>query len=299
LRKACEGYRLGGMSQGRRPITVEIYNKLLASYRQEPGNHHSAGTHAGVFWRTAKKGWEEGWPNYPWASRPIREAIAEEQALARQRLAEQEKVRDEIAKREMETALRRAAELSIQPQADRNRVREDSIEARKVEGQIVRIARDNVLQMLGMTGEAITAFRPLLSRLQAALLAPDLEVTPGGVVKLMRELAATMKAAAESADMVAKMERLILGEPTEIMGVLSIDMTAEEALSEILATSEAAQRVLSGRAIEVAPNEQDSPVSTDNLSNAVDEELTSDAFFAEADERGFDEQLADPTESED
>lgn len=226
----------------RRPITPEIYAALVAAYRDSPGNHRLAASQAGVFWRTAKKGWEEGWPATLWAAKPIREVIAEEHAMARQTMVERDKAKDEALKRDLEEASRRAVELSIQPQAERDRVKQDAIEARAEEGTAVRLARSNAIGLLRTMGELVPAIKQLVVK-TAAQMHLAVDMTPGSLVRLLREFAAAAKAVSEATEMALKMERLVLGEPTEILGLMAIDMSTDEAVREIMNAQEALFRV--------------------------------------------------------
>lgn len=216
-----------------------MYAALLAAYRDTPGNHRFAAQQAGVFWRTARRGWEEGWPAYVWAARPIKDIIKEEQAIARQRSVEQDAVREASLQRELEDASRRIAEQSVQPQTDRELVRQHALETREAEALAIRLSRSNAIGLLTAMGDLVPSIQQL-TKTVARQIETITDMTPGSFVRLLREFASAVKMVNEATDAVIKMERLVLGEPTQILGLASGDMTRDEAIAAIMAMQAAA-----------------------------------------------------------
>ena len=216
-------------------ITEERYNLLCEAFRQAPGNVANAARHAAVNWKTADVGWKRGWPKKKFP--PIEQLLKEEQIQARAIL-------------QAELAARRAQEQRAKEEA-----RENAIETRKEEGLVVKIARKQSLGLLqsalqiasassGVAGllrdalvDAIATKRRWLQYEKdvAAGLSP---VKPKGKVGLsISEMSYLLERAAKTNERIVatarqamEMERLHLGQPTEIIGVAEEgrEMTLEE-----------------------------------------------------------------------
>lgn len=213
-----------GKTRGRRALTRDIYETLLAAFREAPGAFAASARRAGVDPRTAKRLWK-GPPllDYPWA-RPIRLVLEEErlEALAR--------ARDEE---------RRAIEASI---AEREKGRAAAIEVRAQEEQVSKLARGNVIAALGMAAELVPAMRALSRVIQdAAKPGPNGEppaIRPGDAMHLLSRHSTMLTKAVNAAQQVLDLGRLDRGEPTAIVGVAGgfpdgRALSYEEALLEL------------------------------------------------------------------
>lgn len=205
----------------RRPVTRELYAKLLAGFRDAPGNATHAARVADCERRMAKRGWEEGWPVYPWAE-PIRKVVE------REKLEAAEKARAE----EVERA-RQAAKL-------KDDARGDALEAHKQEGQLVKAARINVIVQLNALGRIGPSLQVLSEQIRQAIDTGQVPWDEASV--LLRNLATAAAQVVRVGHTVLQIERLHRGEPTDILGITPVEMSNDEALQEIADAAEDAQR---------------------------------------------------------
>lgn len=203
----------------RRAITQELYNALVDGFRQTPGNASAAARMAAVDPRTARRGWEIGWvKQYDWA-RPIREVIREEMAQARKaRLEAQEAER-------------------FDQEREREKARTASIKAAQEEAQAVSLARTNAIGAGMMIGSLMRALVPLAKRIESDLSNPATQLSPTQTAKMLADMANVTRHSNEAMRTALELERLRLGEPTNIGGIQSQldELSAEEAVDELLA----------------------------------------------------------------
>lgn len=231
----------------KRPITKELFQRLIESYRSAPQNHKRAAELAGCDGRTAKRAWELG---FSWAReesgarRPIREIIAEEQELARARLDEERLV---VAKQAAVEEAQRKAEI-------REKAARDATDARVQEAQLVRLARTASLQLLGTltrvstgaakVGEHIARSLDELASVDPATQLPKkltaLEMS--ALTRLMNSLTTSLRQANEAASRAMEMERTLLGEPSKIIGHVHVDLDMNEAADRIAVAQRAIDR---------------------------------------------------------
>lgn len=213
-----------------RQLTHEIYNALVAAYREKPEDHRNAAESAGVNWRTARRGWEQGWtPRLEWAP-PIRDVIRGEQAAVRARLADE---KAQHVKGEVKAAVTTPA--ALQPKA-----REDAIDARLLEARLVRNARGNAIALLEIIGETMKGVVQVVPAMKQAIAVMD----PLRAVVVLQRLGALMRDATECGYRALQLERLQVGAPTEIIGVASVGMEdAERETRRTLALLEEAKKL--------------------------------------------------------
>lgn len=233
----------------RRAITEEMWALLLDTYRAAPGQHVAAGKATGLDRRTAAKAWNKGLPQFD-GGKPISETIEEERRAARARLQEEAEV------------ARRAAE------AEREKARAQAIQARKVEGQVVALARTNSLNALAASAEMLSVARGLAQRVKAKVQklvsdeeavekgeAPDLcehcgrgpeKNPPGVLISLIDRITAVSRRVNEQAEEAMRMERLHLGDPTQIIGITDDHKTIpmDEAKDRLAVARQAVERAL-------------------------------------------------------
>jgi hypothetical protein len=184
---------------GRRAISEQQHRQLLESFRTdpEPGSHASyrrAAEAAGVDPRTARRAFKVGWPGV----KPIRELIESEKTLSRAAL------RREVLASRLDEASRLAAD--------------DALESRVMEGRAVRTvttSATNALVALHMA--KIQDFEVVLAKLMQD------PVNPGSPVALaarraFSDIAGIVSKLTEAAERGQRMCRLLLGEPSVVLG---------------------------------------------------------------------------------
>lgn len=237
--------------------TVELHAALLDVFRtlQEnatgplTGGYAAAAKVAKCDARTAKRAFVKGWELYGLDA--IRDIITAEQSAARAAI---------------EGELSEAAEATVAVEAkEKAAARRDAIKARAEEGKLVRAARGNVVVLLESCRDLLSAYRKLAPnvrklvekiniKIDAALDAD--EGSPEEMLDLVERVAAvlwrlsTSSRASTAAGMQAlQMERLLLGQPTEIIGVTDLDsMNEDEAIRELEEAAATASRMKARRA---------------------------------------------------
>lgn len=223
-----------------RVLSEEKWSLLVESFVTTVGNYSQAAKLAGVDHKTARKAWNEGYPQQ--GKRPIKELVEEIQHRARAATADAEvRALEKVA---ADSATRRAE--------DAEKARRSVIETRREEANIVRGERANVMGLIAFTGVIMGA---AMERAQVIAKAIQSGIDPVSNEKLtlrdqisiLRELAKLVRSAGESAMDVVKVERLLLGEPTEIVKT-KIDVEGlENAIAEMERAGEAAARVKAKR----------------------------------------------------
>lgn len=218
-----------------RCITRDDYDALLHAYRKVPGNFSGASKATGCCRATCRRGWEIGWPR--WGFKPIKDVLAEEAAEVRRRL-------EEVAERERRAQER---ERRLKPLVDSEKDRLDAMARREQWAQTCKGARSNAQLMLLNINEMLkTAF----SRAgEVKRLLTEAEFTPLQWLRVTRELTATGRMVTEALHLTLQTEHLALGQPTEILGLMPMEVTLEEAQVEIRAAQEALERVRRKRAL--------------------------------------------------
>lgn len=195
-------------------LTRELYGKLEAAFRAEPGNITAAARTAGCTWETAKKAWTTGWTRRAWAPsiRATLEREIEEAKAARWR-------------REQEAA---QAEMDRQVQA-----RLDSIQARAEEAQGSKVSRKNALNLAVVSGKMIVLADAMVNELKrrvdsglSAFKDDDLRRWMNSAAMLVHRAESVMRLALE-------IERVVVGEPVAVLGVKVEDMSPEHMVKEL------------------------------------------------------------------
>lgn len=214
---------------GRRVIDLDFYESLVSAFLAVPGNASAAAREAGCDRRTAARAWSLGWPRKGFA--PIKQRVEDEQRAARARL-----LRDEQDAREAkrDAAAKLEADASI-----------DRAKSRAEEARAVRAARANALALQGATARLNRGALALAQRIEAQLLNTNDEAAklkPREAVALLRQVAAINRESNDAARLAVQLERLVLGEPDQVVGHVLIDMTPEDARREIERANEALGR---------------------------------------------------------
>ena len=225
---------------GRRKITPEFYRALCDAFRQLPADPSGAArlvreaTGSTCDRRTAIRAWHKGWPKLELLS--ISELLEKEKIAARAALVAVE-----------------AAELLTSATSDEALVREqariDAIKARTDEGRLVRTSRSNVLALLESSEELLAGYRKLAPKVKQALENIDVEnIDPEKAARLLWRVAISSRAAIDAGMRTLQMERLLLGQPMEIIGIRDMDLDESDVLEELEEAATMAARIRERRA---------------------------------------------------
>lgn len=221
-------------------LTLADWNRLAESLRNHPTDFTLAARKAGITVGTAHRAYTIGvaYLHKP----PLREHLAKEQEAARARLAK--KSDDALAQQE--------------------EARKDAVETVLWEGKLVRQARASAVRVAAYGGELLAAAEPLAKQI-AAWIQQNRDVTnaegASAGLRVLERLANFSQRGAELTRAFMEMERLRLGEPTNIIGLEAIgNMTTDQAMHEIDAAARAAARA---RASGVVIDVEATPVAGD------------------------------------
>lgn len=210
-------------------VTEELYGLLVAAFRASPGNISNASRQARCGRDLAKRAWEKGWPHLH-GGMNVQEYILHEARLARAKMLEEQAAREAASRHERESA------------------RLQAVEARKSEGQMVTLARGAALQSLALVAQMIQGARSfatlLRQQLEAEAAKPASNMKPDEIVTILGRCAQITHRLNSSAHLAMQMERLHLGDPAHMAGVISEDKEAlllEEAEVQIEAANQALQ----------------------------------------------------------
>lgn len=222
-----------------RHIPQSKFDALIAAFREHPGVYRTAARIAGVDKTTARTAWERGWPDRGWPA--IGTLFAGEQLRARAQLA---KEAESLSKKELVENILAAG--AAPDSAIRNQAKKDGVSIRVEEAQAIRQARSNAMGLMGVTARLLTGVLKLAQGAQRQLEAEAIRgfVDPMKVAKLLSSLAHSTIRGAEAAQLSMQMERLWLGQPTEIVGQVNLatDMTLEEVDKRLAAARTAVER---------------------------------------------------------
>lgn len=208
-------------------VDQETWDRLLAAYRDDPGNHSAAARLAVVQRRTARRAYEVGYPERPWGRVSIRDLIMGEAELARSR------VQLELEKEELATDRH-----ALDAERDREAARQHSVRAKTEEAVLVSGARAAAMRGLAACIGASDGVKAAMARLGQELVTIS---SAGGALShkemvslsnIGRRYASTLRELATAGLTAMEMERLYLGEPSKIIGVKSEydDMPTEDLL---------------------------------------------------------------------
>jgi hypothetical protein len=167
---------------------------------------------------------------------PFSAIIEREQAEARARLQAQKERSDKLAS-EAEASRRKAAH---------ERAIKDLTDERIRESQLVRAARDSAIVLLNNVGQVAAGMTVLGKQVRKALerrANSEEEITfseANSVVALMNRLATSLRQGSDAGQKAMEMTRLLLGEPTSIMGVQHLESISVEEARQRIASSQRA-----------------------------------------------------------
>ena len=199
-------------------VDEALWSQLVEAFREDPGNVKGTARRVGVTPKTAKRAWEKGYPSRgAWGAKPIKQLMQEERELAASKL-QHEQDRQEL---EEDRAL-------LEAERDREAMRQRAIDTRAQEGKLVSASRALISAAFGsaMTLARTEGLTHLLSRLgnsMAALATQDGDLTAkqaSDAMILLRRYSTTLRELTEAGRTAMEMERLYLGEPTHVIGVV-------------------------------------------------------------------------------
>lgn len=177
----------------------ETYAKLVAAYREKPGNANHAGKAAGTSRGFALKAWKEGFPKHgAWAT-PIKDRIQQEEVGAR---AQMQRLAPQIAALEVDA-------------------HKDAIASRVIEASMVRDGRTlsgRILQQLHAYAEVIDALIRV-GREQTTKIGNDPKMKLIEITEILQRFAESGKSALAMVKTCFELERKLLGEPDVVVGV--------------------------------------------------------------------------------
>lgn len=218
-----------------RVIPPYVYDALVAAFRKAPGNYSNAAKVVGVTRKTATAYWVRG--HLKKGYRSIKEVLDEEALQARAQVE---------AKARQETSDRARAAMVMGNQTAEE-ARSNAIAAKAQEGKAVQMARSNAMALMAVTSNLLRGAVKLSEKMRVELEKPG-NVDVHDASRLVRATALMVQNGNLSARVAMDMERLHLGDPDKAIpdGVVPQveDMTPEEAIEEIKAAGEAAQRAM-------------------------------------------------------
>lgn len=221
----------------KRQIDRQKWEALVEAFRAAPGNINGAHKKTGLDYFFCQRAWRQGiaWANYPPARDPISRVLEEEATHKRAAL-----VREEVA---VATGVKRDANADAQ-------------KTQIAEAQMVRLARASTTGLLAslvkISSGAAKVGDAVADSISSLGVVKDEQGNPRpltlqevrGLVSLLARVGQTLRQVTDAAASVLESERVVLGEPTKILGVVhsTQDITQEEADRRIEAAVRALER---------------------------------------------------------
>jgi transposase-like protein len=227
---------------GRQPITQNLYEALVAAFRENPGVYTAAAKKCGCDARTARRAWLIGWRTKKLNCPAIKLMLEEEQERARFERQKAFEERQRIAQEQREKAM------------------QDAVAARTDEARAADAARKNSLAMAVIINRLFGPVSALSDMLVAEYrrMAASGSVDPGAVEAIIRQTAQLTARANEAIKTAFEIERLRVGDPGHFLN-------PQKELDAI--TPEQAARELERIARTIARARQDGVVDTALLSD--------------------------------
>ena len=250
LDSECWRWYAWSVGTGRKPLTRELYDSLVAIFRESPGNVRLAARRAPCSRQLAKRLWDGApYRDYPWAK-----AIST--VLEEERMAAAARARD------------LAARAATEAEAVREKARQEAIESLAQEKQMLKAARGDVLGALVLAAELIPAMRQVAKAVaKACEPGPDGSppaIPPGLAMGLLTRHATLVQKAVGATEAIVQLSRLDRGAATIHVGVVAEDLTLDQAADELEALEETlraarskAPRLGSGGTIDAEGDEVD------------------------------------------
>ena len=146
----------------------------------------------------------------------------------------------EQALREREEAARARATKEATEEAEREKARQQALEARTQEAQLVRLARGAAIGTLGGTMRLMPGLAKLADQLRAAIDAGQIPIERAA--STIGQISRTVKDATLAAQVVIELERLHVGAPQAIIGVVQHEISVDDAVSAVQEAEAAVRR---------------------------------------------------------
>lgn len=197
-------------------LTTEKRDEILASFRKHGPIFAEVARETGCADNTARRMWFKGWPKRNWP--PAKDVLAGEGISARAQMA------------------------PVVVQTEKAIVR-DAIDSRAEEAKGVRMARVNAQALMGACSNLLAGFHPVAGALKRQLeqLARGTELDIQQALAAGRQIALMTRSAVLVAQTAMEMERLALGEPTEVIQHKHTvsDLTPDEVIARLDAARQA------------------------------------------------------------
>jgi hypothetical protein len=230
------------MSRGKKVVEIGFYDALVEAFRKYPGRPTRVAkvvrgdprSNFTCSYATAKRAWEKGWPAY--GMEAIERVLNIEKIGARKYLAEVRTEKEEDILRSYTNDENIAKE----------KAREDAIIARHSEGILVRESRKNVIRLLSNSRELLEGFSNFVPKVVAHMNTMDVtdDETVEKSANILWRIAISVSAATNSGLRALQMERLLLGQPTEIIGAKDVEgINESDAIDVMNETVKAIERM--------------------------------------------------------
>jgi hypothetical protein len=219
-----------------RHVDTAIYIALADAYRVNPAKHSMAAGIAGVHRHTARKVWTEGVPSKN--LKPIKDLIHDE----RFNEIVGAYMRGVVPTEQLEAVEIRALKASEDALNTRVSAQRDAIQAMAQESKMVGLGRENIITSLNVTSVLLEAGTEEAKKLRDDLLNGNTRFTPFQKISFIKNCVSIMRQLSEAAKLNMEMERLITGEPTEIVGFKAEHMTEKEAMRTLILAQRAVER---------------------------------------------------------
>jgi hypothetical protein len=221
------------VSKKYRLVDAKMYQQIVDAFRENPGNCYQVMKKVDCGHATAKRAWEQGWPKrgYP----PIKEALKSEQVVARSRIEQ-----------EAELKMAEGVDRSIEQGMTLERARQDAIKTLAEEGQLLLAARRGAIGINAAVGYMSPAIVAMAKDLRDDYLKNRATYTEAQKERKIRNFGLLARDVIPLAKIAIEMQRLYMGEPTEIIAQGHIsefdDMTTEELFQQVEGVSELLQK---------------------------------------------------------
>ena len=235
-------------------ITNQLYLDLLKTFRKQTNDHgkvsfRKAARECKTTPATATKAYKKGWDKLGMA--PVRDLIENDIRAAQAALADLAKEQNVAAASRLDQAL---MDEAIHREEEEAKAREHARNVKTEEGRIVSLGRQAALANLASTVQASAAAAQLIKMwvpyIKAGLHPTKKDANGNHVpltyaegMKFLKEVSRMSVHGATLSRITLELERIILGQPTEILGISPVNMTLEEAVNMQKAAAHAAQLI--------------------------------------------------------
>lgn len=226
-----------------RAVDRDLYECILDAFYQYPGNISRAATEAGVSRSTARKAWNEGWPQkkgFP----PIKDIVGSKKDITENDMDIEIRARRDGLTIEEEIEILDAEEEKRGEFVQNGlakiegvnseligeiRAQEDAIDSLSEEAKMVRKSRRNTINLLSVGSHLLGAAINKARNLELKLKSGQEELTTKETIRFILSCAEVQKIGCQAAKLSLEMERMIVGAPTEVIGVDVNHITLDDA----------------------------------------------------------------------